>query len=461
MLCLIVISLAGCAKAETPTATVEAPVTNTEAPVTKIETAAPTVEAAVTKQAATPEIENTVAPAKTEKIVLRGLYQKQAGVQVEDMDRLTAEYEASHPNIDIQWEYVAYEAIHDKVVTAAMAHTGSYDIVILDGIWPAEFAEAGFILDVTDKITDEMKKGIFPGALEEVMYKDRYWGIPFLNGVEWFYYNDKMLKAAGYTEPPTTWEQVKEMGLAAKQKGVIDYPIIAQFGQSEVMVCDYTIYLYAFGGQFFTKDLKPAFNSPEGVAALQYLIDGVKSGLYNPASLESGSEEIRRIFSQGKAMFMVNWTYAGNLLEDPKESNVIGQTKAALMPGTDKAKSATVNGGEGLSIMADSKHPDEAWDFMSWLIKPDVNITYANRTLPLWSENFVAGGPVEKAQPKIASFASEQLSYMVNRPIVPYYTQASEILQRELQSALLGQKTAEKALADAEQAILKLQAEFK
>ena len=113
-----------------------------------------------------------------EKIVIRGLYQKQAGVQVDDMEALSAQYEELHPEIDLQWEYVAYEAIHDKVVTAAMAGTGSYDIVILDGIWPAEFAEAGFILDVTDKITDEMKEGIFPGALEEVMYKGSYWGYP-------------------------------------------------------------------------------------------------------------------------------------------------------------------------------------------------------------------------------------------------------------------------------------------
>ncbi len=60
----------------------------------------------------------------------------------------------------------------------------------------------------------------------------------------------------------------------------------------------------------------------------------------------------------------------------------------------------------------------------------------------------------------IADIAAEQLSYMVNRPIVPYYTQASEILQRELQTALLGEKTAEQALADAETAILALQAEF-
>ncbi len=396
-----------------------------------------------------------------EKIILRGLYQKQAGVQVEDMERLTAEYESKHPNIDIQWEYVAYESIHDKVVTAAMSGTGSYDIVILDGIWPAEFAEAGFILDVTDYYTKEMKENIFPGAIEEVTYKDRYWGVPFLNGVLFFYYNEKMLNEAGFTEPPKTWDEAAKMAYVAKEKGIVEYPFIGSFGLTELLVCDYAVYLFSFGGEFFTDDLKPAFNSPQGVAALQFLIDGLKGGIYNPASLESESEEVRRIFSQGEAMFSMNWVYVANLTEDPLESNVIGETKAALMPGTDKVYTATVNGGEGLSIMADSKYPDEAWDFLAWLVSPEVNITYANRTLPLYPDNFKPGSPVEEAQPKLAAIASEQLSYMINRPIVPYYTEASEILQRELQSALLGQKTAEQALADAESQMLELQAEFK
>ncbi len=413
-----------------------------------------------TKEAVVNE-ETSNATEVPEKIVLRGLYQKQAGVQVEDMERLTAQYESDHPNIEIQWEYVAYESIHDKVVTAAMSGTDAYDIVILDGIWPAEFAEAGFILDVTDYYTEEMKSSLFSGALEEVTYKDRYWGVPFLNGVLFFYYNEKLLNEAGFSEPPKTWDELAEIGYAAKEKGVIEYPVIGSFGLTELLMCDYTVYLYAFGGEFFTNDLKPAFNSPEGVAALQYLIDGLEGGLYNPASLESESEEVRRIFSQGNAMFSINWTYVANLIEDPEESNVIGQTKAALMPGTDKAVSATVNGGEGLSIMANSEHPDEAWDFIAWLISPNVNITYANRTLPLYPENFLPGSPVEQSQPKLAPIAAEQLSYMFNRPIVPYYTEASEILQRELQTALLGRKTAEKALADAEQQILTLQSTFK
>lgn len=396
-----------------------------------------------------------------EKTVVRGLYMKQAGIQMEDMEEIAAAYEAKNPNIDIQFEYVAYEALHDKIVTAAMAKSGAYDIVLLDGIWPGEFAEAGFILDVTDMLPEDMKQNVYQGALEMNEYKGRYYGVPFLNDVEFFFYNEKMLNEAGYTNPPTTWEEFAEIATAAKEKGIVEYPIIGQFGQTELLVCDYTIYLSAMGGKFFTEDGQIAFNSPEGIAALTYMVEGMKNAIYHPASLESASEEARRIFSQGQSMFVFNWSYVASLVDVPEESLVVGDVKAALIPGIDGVrKSGTVNGGMGLSIMADSTHPKEAWDFLMFVTNRDVMAPYYNVVLPLWKDQALPGGPFETAMPMLFPIAGEQLEYMDNRPIVPYYTQMSEILQREIHGALLGEKTPEQALQDAATAIEAVKEQF-
>lgn len=396
-----------------------------------------------------------------EIIVIRGLYMKQAGIQMEDMEEIIAAYEADNPNIDIQFEYVSYEALHDKIVTAAMAGSGAYDIVLLDGIWPGEFAEAGFVLDVTDKLSDDMKDNVFKGALEMMMYNDRYYGVPFLNDAEFFFYNEKMLNDAGYTEPPTTWDEFNEIAAAAKDKGIVQYPVIGQFAQGELLICDYTIYLSAMGGQFFDKNNEIAFNGPEGVAALTYMVEGLNSGLYNPASLESASEEARRIFSQGNAMFLFNWSYVAGLVDVPEESLVVGDVKAAVIPGMPgKSKSGTVNGGMGLSIMADSKNPEAVWDYLMYVTNRDVMKKYYNVTLPLWKDQALPGGPMETAMPMLYPIVGEQLEYMANRPIVPYYTQMSEILAREIHAAMVGEKTPEKALNDAAAAVDKIRKEF-
>src|SRR5512139_1172984 len=101
-----------------------------------------------------------------EKTVIRGLFMKQAGYQESDIESITAEFEQANPDIDVQTEYVSYEALHDKIVTSSAAKSGAYDVVLVDCIWPAEFAQAGFVLDVSDKVTEEMKADIWPGALE-------------------------------------------------------------------------------------------------------------------------------------------------------------------------------------------------------------------------------------------------------------------------------------------------------
>ncbi|UCC86953.1 MAG: extracellular solute-binding protein, partial [Anaerolineales bacterium] len=389
---------------------------------------------------------------------------KQAGYQESDVQAMTESFKESNPGIEVELDFVSYEALHDKIVTAAASKAGTYDVVLLDCIWPAEFAAAGFILDVTDRIPEEMRADIFPGAMESVTYKGRLYGMPWLNDVLYLYYNEEMLKEAGYEAPPTTWTELKEMSMAAKEKGLADYPFIEYFQQDEGLTIAFSYYLLAFGGQFFDADDNPAFNSAEGLAALQFMADGMNDGFYNPASLESTYEEVRRTFSQGSSLFSINWAYQLNLANDPAESQIAGKAKIALMPG-EEIPSATINGGMGLAIMADSQHPEEAWRYIQHLSSKEIQKQFAANALPIWISLF-DDPEITGMQPEVAremdfiGLSKDQYNYIENRPIVPFYSETSEILAREVQAALTGSKTAEQALADAEEAIQNVRAMY-
>jgi multiple sugar transport system substrate-binding protein len=337
-------------------------------------------------------------------------------------------------------------------------------VILMDCVWPAEFAAAGFILDVTDRISDEMRADIWPGALESVTYQGRNYGMPWLNDVLYLYYNRAMLEQAGFDAPPATWSELREMAAAAKEQGLVEYPLIEYYQQDEGLTIAYAYYLFAFGGQFFNEDNTPAFNSPEGLAALQFMVDNMNDELTNPAALESTYEEVRRTFSQGESLFALNWAYQLNLANDPAESQIVGDAIVALMPG-EAETSATINGGMGLAIMADSEHPEEAWTYIQYLSSPDVQKRYAQNALPIWQSLFDDPELVE-AQPEVAreqnfiDVSKQQYEYLRNRPIVPFYTETSEILAREVQAALTGAKTPEQALADAETAVLAVRAEY-
>lgn len=414
--------------------------------------------------AAPGEAEQAPAEEAVEPITMRALFMKQAGYQQEDIENITAEFEAANPGVNVELDFVAYEALHDKIVTAASSKAGTYDVVLLDCIWPAEFAAAEFIQDVSDRIPEDVRADIWPGALEAVTYQGKLYGMPWLNDVLYLYYNDQMLKEAGYEEPPKTWEELREMAMAAKEQGLVEYPFIEYFQQDEGLTIAFAYYLYAFGGELVNEDNTPAFNSPEGLAALQYMVDGMNDGLYNPASLESTYEEVRRAFSQGNSLFAVNWAYQLNLANDPAESQIAGHAIVTLMPGQAEP-SATINGGMGLAIMADSKNPEKAWEYIQYLSSKDVQKRYSQNALPIWISLF-DDPELQEMQPEVAKeqdfieVSKEQYKYLRNRPIVPFYSEASEIIAREVQAALTGNKTAEQALADAEAAMMEARERF-
>lgn len=408
--------------------------------------------------------EGAAPAASGEKTTLRAIFMSQAGYQQSDIEAITAEFEAANPNIDVVLEFVAYEALHDKIVTDAASGAGAYDVVLMDCIWPAEFAAANFILDVTERVPDEMRADIWPGAMESVTYQGKVYGMPWLNDVLYLYYNRAMLEQAGFSAPPATWEELSQMGLAAKEQGLVEYPFIEYFRQEEGLTIAFAYYLFSFGGEFFNEDNTPAFNSDEGKAALQWMVDGMNNGLINPASLESTYEEVRQTFSQGSSLFSVNWAYQLNLANDPNESQIAGDAIVTLMPGQ-VAESATINGGMGLAVTSYSQNPDEAWQYIQFLSSPDVQKRYAQNALPIWISLFedpelLAAQPEVAREQNFVEVSKRQYEFLRNRPQVPFYTETSDIISREVQAALTGAKSVDQALADAEAEVLAVKAQF-
>jgi len=382
------------------------------------------------------------------KVSLSALFMKQAGYQESDMIAMTDEFLKQNPDVEVNLNFVSYEELHDKIAVAAASESGVYDVIISDCVWPAEFAEAGWIIDVTDRLKDEDRADIFPTVLNSVTYKDRIYGMPWLNDWQYFFYNKRMLNEVG-ASVPTLWPEVIETSQKMKANGIIEYPIIDSWGQGEVVVVQYLTYLNAMGGKAFDENGLPILNQGKGLDALSYMVDNLKAGIYNPASIESFNEEVRRIYSSGQAAFGLNWIYMYNLSNDPQESQIAGDSEIALIPGfPDGNKSASCNGGMGLSIVNTCKNPDVAWDYISFLCSRDIQKKYSANALPIWISLY-DDPELIALQPKAIPIAKEQIQYVFDRPQLPWYSQFSQLLGEELQSAITGAKIPQQALDDA------------
>ncbi len=382
------------------------------------------------------------------KVEISGLFMKQAGYQESDIRAMTEEFLKQNPDIAVNLSFVAYEELHDKIVVAAASGAGTYDVILLDCIWPAEFAEAGWLLDVTDRLSEEDRADIFPEVLSSVTYKGRLYGMPWLNDWQYFFYNKKMLEDVGATLP-AYWPEVIEISKKLKDTGIVKYPIIDAWGQGEAVVIQWLQYVVGMDGKLFDENGNPVMNQGAPLKALEFMVDNMKAGYFNPACVESFYEEVRRVFSAGQAAFGLNWTYMYNLANDPQESQIAGNAVLALIPGFPEGRrSATCNGGMGLSIMKTSKHPDEAWKYVTYLASKEVQKKYSQNALPIWKSLYDDPELIAQ-QPEVVKVAKEQIRYVFDRPQVPWYSQFSLIVGEELQAALTGAKTPQRAMDDA------------
>lgn len=394
-------------------------------------------------------------PALSADTQLSALFMSQAAYSEQDIEQMTAAFEQANPGVDVKMEFVPYEALHDKIVLSHNASDG-YDVVLFDVIWPAEFAQFGLLEDVSDKIDDSTKSEILDGAWTTVEYDGKYYGMPWIVDTKYLFYNEKMLSEAGLSKAPETWGELIEQAKTIKEKGIVEYPLVWSWSQSEAVICDYTTLLSAMGGDFLDADKKPAFQKGGGLKALEYMVDSIKLGLTNPNSREYSEEDVRRTFSSGKAAYALNWTYMYNLANDPKESSVAGQVRIAPALGVAQVSDASaVNGSMGLGVTTNSKHKDLAWKYIKHLTSQPVQEGFAKLSLPVWKASY-RNPAIAKGQEELISAAKVGLAAMYPRPTKASYQEMSSALQLAIQNALLGKQSATDALNEAADAVADL-----
>ena len=398
-------------------------------------------------------------PATTGPVTIHVLTMDQAGLKPAEIDQIARDFEAQNPDIKVVMEYVGYDYVHDKIVTGMAAKPPAYDAAMVDVIWPDEFIKSGYLLDVTSRITPDMKSGIFPAAFNGVTRNGKVYGVPWLMDVKYFMYNQDMLTKAGFNAPPKTWDELVEQAKVIKQKSIAEFPVIWSWNQKEGVVCDFTVLLFGNGGTFQDASGKPAFNNDKGVQVLTWMKKTIDDGLTNPSSVASDENAVEADFMAGKSAFAVNWLFQYSDSNDATKSQIVGKAAFAPMPvfaagAAAGVKGASVDGSSAFGIMSTTPYPDQVFKFLTYLGSNEVQSKFSAEMLPIWQNDFV-GDPLAKLQaaslsnPVTVPAFKGQFPYANERPTVPYYNEASSALQLAIQEALTGVKTPQAALDDA------------
>jgi putative chitobiose transport system substrate-binding protein len=180
---------------------------------------------------------------------------------------LVTTYEASHPNVALEWVDVPWDAMQTKL-TAAIVAGAAPALVQLNVPWAYDYALYGALRPIDDLLGAD-RANYTDGAIADLTFNGKVYGFPHYNSVNVMAYNTALFGKAGITHIPTTRD---EQLAAAKQ---IKAPT-GQYGFSPA--------LGKIAGVFLEEGLplvdngKAVFNSPAHVALIAKLADAYKAG---------------------------------------------------------------------------------------------------------------------------------------------------------------------------------------
>ena len=421
--------------AEAPAATAAPAAEATAAPAVEA-TAAPAAEAT-----AAPAAEATAAPAAAssagEVSLLWSDTTNARTPLLEDFTKATG--------IKVNQTIVEYNARLDKINTAVNGG-GGFDVAQMDTIWTAQFASAGWVDDLTDQITDAIKKDVPESSLSAVTYQGKLYGMPLFNSAKHLFYNAKLLKDAGFDKPAATLDEFVAQAKATTKEG--QWGSVWCWKQAESLICDWVAIMFTQpGAQILDGNGKAVFNTKGGTEALQWMVDLLYTHkVADPASLEYDENAVKLALETGTVALTYNWEGVLPEANDPAKSKAAPNIKIDLLPGTKDVKSSSVNGSEGWAILKNSTNKDNAWKLLEYMASPawQKKAAVIAGDYPILSSLY--SDPDLAKQVQDFPLYGEQFKYLAVRPQVPNYTQASDIIQKHLHEALLQKATPKDAM---------------
>jgi ABC-type glycerol-3-phosphate transport system substrate-binding protein len=368
---------------------------------------APTVAAAVAGAA------TAVAKAAAAPVTItfwHGMNGSEPGTQGGALQTLVDQYKQVAPNVTINLDFTPYTGNElEQKVTGAIVARSTPDLVQAFESDVAAWYQAGAIAPLDDyaknSLTDADLADVQKALLDSgrfPQYENRLLSFPFNRSIYVIYFNKPELTKAGFPDGPKTWDDLT----AACAKIVADMPCYAVQPSPDSFIPS----VWGRGGEVISADLKKAtFNGPEGIAALTFDVNNIKS----KAAYVSKGFDWQNDFGAKKVAMSPPTTIAG----DPfiaKAVNNAFEMGMAPVPTAPGKPLRSLFSGTNLAIMKSTPEKQQAaWDFIKWLTDTKQSAYWTVQTTYL---------PVRKSaldEPSLKDFIAKTPRFKVALDMIP------------------------------------------
>jgi multiple sugar transport system substrate-binding protein len=349
---------------------------------------------------------------------------------------------------------VAFRAINllgqeyfDRLKTEFQAGGGETDVIVGDVPWTAEFAENGWIVDVSSRFPEDEQSKFVNGQIRSLTYQGKIWGVPWFTDAGLLFYRKDLLEQSGFSEPPQTWEELKVMAKKVVEDSGTRYGFVFQGSNNETGVCNGLEYIWTHGGEVLDGD-EVIVDSPESVAGLATEQSMISDGVTPRAVASYDLAKSNAAFLSGDAAFCRNWPFLYGLAGIPEVSK-IKQDQVGVSPlpvGVEEGQRASCLGGFNMLIGTSSQMRDEAWEFIQFMTSEESQKmeTLSASHLPTLNTLYDDREILEEVP--VVALSKEALQNARPRPVSPYYSQMSRTMAQRFNSVLTDATSPEEAV---------------
>jgi multiple sugar transport system substrate-binding protein len=236
-----------------------------------------------------------------------------------------------------------------SLVRRLAAKDSSIDLMSMDVIWTAEFAEANWIKPWPEQYAAKIRQGTLKGPLQTATYKGKLYAAPANSNTQLLWYRkDKV------SNPPKTWSDL--IGQAVKLKTKVEI----QGASYEGLTVWFNSLVDSAGGRIVGPGNKPALDQ-RATEAAGIIAKLAQSPAADPSLSTQKEDQNRLAFEQGNADFQVNYPfiYPSAKTNNPKLFKEIGWAPypSVSAGGPNRAPIGGFNWG----VSNYTKHPTQAF----------------------------------------------------------------------------------------------------
>lgn len=405
--------------------------------------------------------------AKDGALHLTFYYPVQVGGDVAKLiEKACNEFNNENPEIVVEPIYTGnYDDTVTKIQTAIQGGTPP-DVFVSLATQRYTMADTGMAMPLDDIIAaDEDGKeyiaDFLPGFMEDSYVDGKIYSIPFQRSTEIMYYNkDKFVEAGLDPEsPPENWDELLEYAKKLTTDDCYGVGIALNSGSAQWTFTGYSLQNSTDGKQLMSEDGKQVyFNTPENVEALQFWLDLQNKHKVMAEGIVQWTD-LPTQFLAGEVAMIYHTT--GNM------TNINGNAEfefgTCFLPGNKQMGAPTGGGNFYISSGLSEERVQAAWKFIRFMTETEraaqwsLDTGYVATRQSCFETDLIQDYYEEVPQAKVAY---EQIA--VAKPELTTYN-ASEIwrvLNDNIQSAVVGDATAQEAMENAQAEAEEVLAEF-